>query len=43
MELGADAILLMGEKSGGAVAVPIGRIVYAKPVTKLWAIVIKYK
>lgn len=41
-EMGADAIILMGEKNRGAVAVPIGQMVYAAPVTRLWAIAIKY-
>jgi len=42
-ELGADAILIIGERSKGAVAMPIGYIVVAVPIRELYAIAIKYK
>jgi len=42
-EIGADAIILMGDRQSGALAVPIGELVYAKSIMKLWAVAIKYK
>jgi len=42
-ELGADAIIIMGDRSRGAVAVPIGSMAVAVPIRELYAIAIKYK
>lgn len=42
-ELGADAIMIIGECSKGAVAMPIGTMVVAVPIRELYAIAIKYK
>jgi len=42
-ELGADAILIIGERSRGAAAMPIGHLVVAVPFRELYAIAIKYK
>jgi len=42
-ELGADAIILVGERSKGAVAMPIGNMAVAIPIKELCAIAIKYK
>lgn len=41
--LGADALLLMGERPAGAVAIPVGEMVFAKPVNEMYGIAIKYK
>lgn len=41
--IGANAIILIGQRSGGAVAVPIGNMVYAVPVNRVVAIAIKYR
>lgn len=43
MELGADAIILLGERSRGAVALPAGNMFLAVPIKDLCAIAIKYK
>jgi len=42
-KLGADALLLMGERSVGAVAIPVGEMVFAKPIREIYGIAIKYK
>jgi hypothetical protein len=42
-EIGADAIILMPEKSIGAVAAPIGQMIYAAPIRRRWAVAIKYR
>lgn len=42
-ELGADAIMIIGERSKGAVAMPIGTMAVAVPIRELYAIAIKYK
>ena len=42
-KLGADAIIIMGERSKGAVAMPVGNMVVAVPIKELYAIAIKYK
>ncbi len=42
-ELGADALILMGERSVGAVAIPIGRMALALPLREIYGIAIKYK
>jgi len=42
-KLGADALLLMGERSVGAVAIPVGEMVFAKPIREVYGIAIKYK
>lgn len=42
-ELGGDAIIITGEENKGAIAIPIGTMVYAAPVNYLVAIVIKFK
>ncbi len=42
-ELGADAIIIMGERSKGAVAMPLGNMAVAVPIKELYDIAIKYK
>ena len=42
-EIGADDIIIMGERSRGAVAVPVGSMAIAVPIRDLYAIAIKYK
>ena len=42
-ELGANAIILMGERSRGAVAIPIGRMAVARPLRELYGVAIRYK
>lgn len=42
-ELGADAIILMGERSRGAVAMPVGSMIAAVPLRELYGIAIRYK
>lgn len=42
-ELGADALILMGERSRGAVAVPVGSMAIAVPLREIFGIAIKYK
>jgi len=42
-QLGADAIILLGERSRGAVAVPVGSMLLAVPLKDICAIAIKYK
>ena len=42
-ELGADALVIIGERSKGAVAMPIGSSVVAVPLRELYGIAIKYK
>jgi len=42
-ELGAEAIILMGERSKGAVVMPVGNMALAIPIKELCAIAIKYK
>lgn len=42
-ELGADAIIIIGERSRGAVAMPVGTMAVAVPLRELYAIAIKYK
>jgi hypothetical protein len=42
-EVGADAIVVLGERSGGAVAVPAGYNVVLVPLRDLVAIAIKYR
>ena len=42
-ELGADAILIIGERSKGTVAMLIDDIAVAVPIRELYAIAIKYK
>jgi uncharacterized protein YbjQ (UPF0145 family) len=41
--IGADAIILVGEKSAGAVAVPIGNMIYAAPMTRTVAVAIRFR
>lgn len=41
-ELGADAIILLGERSAGAVAVPVGQMAVAVPLTDTCAVAIRY-
>jgi len=42
-ELGADAIILMGERNRGAVAIPVGGIMMATTLQEIYVIAIKYK
>jgi uncharacterized protein YbjQ (UPF0145 family) len=42
-EIGADALLVMGERNRGAVAVPAGNMAIAVPLVELYGIAIKYK
>jgi len=43
MELGADAIILLGERSRGTVIIPVSSMLLAAPLKDLCAIAIKYK
>lgn len=40
--IGADAIILMGERSAGAIAMPMGQGAVAVPLREIYAIAIKY-
>jgi type IV pilus biogenesis protein CpaD/CtpE len=42
-ELGADALVIIGERSKGAVAMPVGSLAVAVPLRELYGIAIKYK
>ena len=42
-DLGADAIIIIGERSRGAVAIPAGNMAVAVPIKELYAVAIKYK
>jgi hypothetical protein len=42
-ELGADAIILTGERTRSSAAVPVGGMLVAVPQKKLFAVAIKYK
>ncbi len=42
-ELGADAIIMMGERTTGAFAMPLGNMAIAVPTKELYAIAIKYR
>lgn len=42
-ELGADALILMGERSAGAVAMPVGSMAVAVPLREIYGVAIKYK
>lgn len=42
-EIGANAIIILGEKNKGTVAVPIGNMAYGVPVNELEAVAIRYK
>jgi len=42
-EIGADAIIIMGERLKGIVSIPAGRAFVSFPVRELYAIAIKYK
>jgi hypothetical protein len=42
-ELGADAIILMGERNTGAVALPMGNAMTAVTLQEIYVIAIKYK
>jgi len=42
-ELGANAIILLGERSRGAVALPVARMIIVAQRKELYAIAIKYK
>ncbi len=43
MEIGADAIVILGEQSRGAVVIPTGTIAMAAPIRYLVAVAIRYK
>ncbi len=40
--IGADALILMGERSAGAIAMPMGQGAVAVPLREIYAIAIKY-
>jgi uncharacterized protein YbjQ (UPF0145 family) len=42
-EIGANAIIILGERNEGTVAIPIGDMAYDVPVNKLEAVAIRYK
>jgi uncharacterized protein YbjQ (UPF0145 family) len=42
-ELGANAIIIIGERTRGAVAMPVGNMSVAIPIKDLYAIAIRYK
>jgi len=42
-EIGANAIIILGEKNKGTVAIPIGNMAYGVPVNELEAVAIRYK
>lgn len=42
-ELGADAILLLGERQQGSIAMPIGQMWMAIPAKRLTAVAIRYQ
>lgn len=42
-ELGADAFIIIGERSKGAVAMPVGSMAVAVPIRELYGVAIKYK
>jgi uncharacterized protein YbjQ (UPF0145 family) len=42
-ELGADALVIIGERSKGAVAMPVGSLFVAVPLRELYGVAIKYK
>lgn len=42
-EIGANAIIILGERNKGTVAMPIGNMAYGVPVNKLEAVAIRYK
>jgi hypothetical protein len=42
MEIGADAIVILGEQSHGAAIIPAGTIAMAVPIRYLVAVAIRY-
>ena len=42
-EIGANAIIILGEKNRGTVAVPVGNMAYGVPLKELEAMAIRYK
>ena len=42
-EIGADAIIILGERNQGVVAMPIGNMAYGVPIRDFQALAIKYK
>ena len=42
-EIGANAIIIIGEKNEGTVAMPMGNMAYGIPIKKLEAVAIRYK
>lgn len=42
-ELGADAILLLGERQQGSIAMPVGQMWMAIPAKRLTAVAIRYQ
>jgi len=42
-ELGADALILMGERSAGAVAIPVGSMFVVVPLRVIYGVAIKYE
>jgi hypothetical protein len=42
-EIGADAIVILGEVSAGAIAMPLGNMAVAVPIRDLQALAIRYE
>ena len=42
-QLGANALILMGERSVGAIAMPVGSMAVAVPLREIYGVAIKYK
>lgn len=42
-KLGADALVLMGERSTGTVAIPVGQMIVAKPKREMYGVAIEYR
>ncbi len=42
-EMGADAIIIIGERSRGAVAMPVGSMIAVSHLREIYAVAIKYK
>lgn len=42
-EIGANAIIIIGEKNKGTVAMPVGNMAYGIPINELEAVAIRYK
>ncbi|MCW9705803.1 hypothetical protein [Fodinibius salsisoli] len=42
-EIGANAIIILGERNKGTVAMPVGDMAYGVPINELEAVAIRYK